>query len=118
MRPEGREPLPDKAGESTLLSRSGGALRRGRSDGEAGEPSAECPDQTCSPSAQLGQRVRLWLPCAVCLLFAFYSCIFGCPGLSLLREGLSLVASKQELLFIAVQASHRGGHPLATPIET
>ena len=24
MRPEGREPLPDKAGESTLLSRSGG----------------------------------------------------------------------------------------------
>src|SRR5574341_554327 len=24
VRPEGREPLPDKAGESTLLSRSGG----------------------------------------------------------------------------------------------
>ena len=24
MRPEGREPLPDKAGKSTLLSRSGG----------------------------------------------------------------------------------------------
>ena len=27
MRPEGREPLPDKAGESTLLSRSGGGHR-------------------------------------------------------------------------------------------
>ena len=27
MRPEGREPLPDKAGESTILSRSGGELK-------------------------------------------------------------------------------------------
>ena len=35
MRPEGREPLPDKAGESTLLSRSGGEKGlRGGGDGK------------------------------------------------------------------------------------
>lgn len=62
--------------------------------------------------AQLGQRVRLWLPRAVHLLFAFHSLSFGCPGSPLLREGLSLVSGKQELLFIAVQASHHGGRLL------
>ena len=35
MRPEGREPLPDKAGESTLPSRSGG--ERGLRGGGAGK---------------------------------------------------------------------------------
>ena len=40
MRPEGREPLPDKAGESTLLSRSGGEKElRG---GGAGKPTWLC----------------------------------------------------------------------------
>ena len=33
MRPEGREPLPDKAGESTLLSRSGGGSGSGSQKG-------------------------------------------------------------------------------------
>src|SRR5574341_2380333 len=36
VRPEGREPLPDKAGESTLLSRSGG--EKGLRGGGAGKP--------------------------------------------------------------------------------
>src|SRR5574342_731632 len=36
VRPEGREPLPDKAGESTLLSRSGG--EKGLRGGGAGQP--------------------------------------------------------------------------------
>ena len=36
MRPEGREPLPDKAGESTLRSRSGG--EKGLRGGGAGKP--------------------------------------------------------------------------------
>ena len=39
MRPEGREPLPDKAGESTLLSRSGG--EKGLRGGGAGKPHAK-----------------------------------------------------------------------------
>src|SRR5574337_1476863 len=36
VRPEGREPLPDKAGESTLLSRSGG--EKGLRGGGARKP--------------------------------------------------------------------------------
>src|SRR5574339_845656 len=36
VRPEGREPLADKAGESTLLSRSGG--EKGLRGGGAGKP--------------------------------------------------------------------------------
>ena len=45
VRPEGREPLPDKAGESTLLSRSGG--EKGLRGGGSGKPRGHltlCPE--------------------------------------------------------------------------
>lgn len=54
------------------------------------------------PVCSWGRGAHLWLPCAVRLWFALYSPSFGCPVSSRLREGLSLVAGKQELLFIVV----------------
>src|SRR5574339_568090 len=52
VRPEGREPLADKAGESTLLSRSGGEkVFRG---GGAGKPQ-------CSSRGRPGYRGTLWV---------------------------------------------------------
>ena len=52
VRPEGREPLPDKAGESTLLSRSGG--EKGLRGGGAGKPQ-------CSSRGRPGFRGTLWV---------------------------------------------------------
>src|SRR5574338_616793 len=52
VRPEGREPLPDKAGESTLLSRSGG--EKGLRGGGAGKP-------RCSSRGRPGFRGTLWV---------------------------------------------------------
>src|SRR5574341_82929 len=52
VRPEGREPLPDKAGESTLLSRSGG--EKGLRGGGAGNPQ-------CSSRGRPGFRGTLWV---------------------------------------------------------
>src|SRR5574340_1058235 len=52
VRPEGREPLPDKAGESTLLSRSGG--EKGFRGGGAGKPQ-------CSSRGRPGFRGTLWV---------------------------------------------------------
>src|SRR5574337_1515956 len=51
-RPEGREPLPDKAGESPLLSRSGG--EKGLRGGGAGKPQ-------CSSRGRPGFRGTLWV---------------------------------------------------------
>src|SRR5574340_1335462 len=51
-RPEGREPLPDKAGESPLLSRSGG--EKGLRGGGAGKP-------RCSSRGRPGFRGTLWV---------------------------------------------------------
>ena len=51
VRPEGREPLPDKAGESTLLSRSGGS--KGLRGSGAGKP-------RCSSPGRPGCRGTLW----------------------------------------------------------
>src|SRR5574342_718395 len=50
--PEGREPLPDKAGESTLLSRSGG--EKGLRGGGAGKT-------RCSSRERPGFRGTLWV---------------------------------------------------------
>src|SRR5574340_159667 len=52
VRPEGRDPLPDKAGESTLLSRSGG--EKGLRGGGAGKPQ-------CSSRGRPGFRGTLWV---------------------------------------------------------
>src|SRR5574341_484336 len=52
VRPEGREPLPDKAGESTLPSRSGG--EKGLRGGGAGKPQ-------CSSRGRPGFRGTLWV---------------------------------------------------------
>src|SRR5574341_1289658 len=52
MGPEGREPLPDKAGESTLLSRSGG--EKGLRGGGAAKPQ-------CSSRGRPGFRGTLWV---------------------------------------------------------
>ena len=52
VRPEGREPLPDKAGESTVLSRSGG--EKGLRGGGAGKPQ-------CSSRGRPGFRGTLWV---------------------------------------------------------
>src|SRR5574337_446632 len=52
VRPEGREPLPDIAGESTLLSRSGG--EKGLRGGGAGKP-------RCSSRGRPGFRGTLWV---------------------------------------------------------
>src|SRR5574340_1075146 len=52
VRPEGREPLPDKAGESSLLSRSGG--EKGLRGGGAGKPQ-------CSSRGRPGFRGTLWV---------------------------------------------------------
>src|SRR5574337_786822 len=52
VRPEGRESLPDKAGESTLLSRSGG--EKGLRGGGAGKP-------RCSSRGRPGFRGTLWV---------------------------------------------------------
>ena len=52
IEPEGREPLPDKAGESTLLSRSGG--EKGLRGGGAGKP-------RCSSRGRPGFRGTLWV---------------------------------------------------------
>ncbi len=52
VRPEVREPLPDKAGESTLLSRSGG--EKGLRGGGAGKPQ-------CSSRGRPGFRGTLWV---------------------------------------------------------
>src|SRR5574341_1240298 len=52
VRPEGREPLSDKAGESTLLSRSGG--EKGLRGGGAGKPQ-------CSSRGRPGFRGTLWV---------------------------------------------------------
>ena len=51
MRPEGREPLADKAGESTLLSRSGG--EKGLRGGGAGIDPGWIPGSGRSPEWQL-----------------------------------------------------------------
>src|SRR5574341_569334 len=52
MRPEGREPLADKAGESTLPSRSGG--EKGLRGGGAGKPQG-------SSRGRPGFRGTLWV---------------------------------------------------------
>ena len=52
VRPEGREPLPDKAGQSTLLSRSGGS--KGLRGSGAGKP-------RCSCRGRPGCRGTLWV---------------------------------------------------------
>src|SRR5574340_1778531 len=52
VRQEGREPLPDKAGESNLLSRSGG--EKGLRGGGAGKP-------RCSSRGRPGFRGTLWV---------------------------------------------------------
>src|SRR5574338_438461 len=52
VRPEGREPLPDKAGESTLPSRSGG--EKGLRGGGAGKPQG-------SSRGRPGFRGTLWV---------------------------------------------------------
>src|SRR5574337_1109528 len=53
MRPEGREPLADKAGESTLPSRSG--EEKGLRGGGAGKPQG-------SSRGRPGFRGTLWVP--------------------------------------------------------
>src|SRR5574340_1339624 len=52
VRPEGREPLPDKAGESTLLSRSGG---------EKGLRGSVAGKLRCSSRGRPGCRGTLWV---------------------------------------------------------